>query len=63
MAFVEEKYYGWDVTIGDQIDKGNICMKEGGKGEEDWLVLGWQDCVSRRSNDEPCRLEVSMKFE
>jgi hypothetical protein len=37
-----------DNIIGGQIDKGNICMKEGGKGEEDWLVLGWGEAYYDR---------------
>jgi hypothetical protein len=29
-------------TLDKQIDKGNICMKEGGKVRDDWLVVGWE---------------------
>jgi hypothetical protein len=28
------------LTLDEQIAKGNICVKEGGKGRDDWLVVG-----------------------
>jgi len=64
IGFVTSKFHGWDNVIGAQIDKGNICMKEGGKGEEDWLVLGWDQGLLRpQGNKGPITAAVSMKFE
>jgi hypothetical protein len=32
---------GIEVALNGQVEKGQICMKEGEKGREDWLAMEW----------------------
>jgi len=66
---VGDDFHGIETVWGEQVEMGNICMKEGGEmpgnrvtGADDWLVLGWGNSQVQNYLDGRWA-NVTLKFE